>query len=42
MRAQLLTKGVENVDENDEMLESFQKDKKKGECFAPFAPDQGE
>ena len=29
MRAQLLTKGVKNVDENDEMLESFQKDQKE-------------
>ena len=29
MRAQLLTKGVENVNKNDEMLESFQKDEKE-------------
>ena len=29
MRAQLLTKGVENVDKNNEMLESFQKDQKE-------------
>ena len=29
MRAQPLTKGVEHVDKNDEMLESFQKDQKE-------------
>ena len=38
MRAQLLTKGVKNVDENDEMLESFQKNQKERSASHPSLP----